>query len=114
MARPRTDLLRNLADYTLPIEPTLGELREYGWDATTPLFTITRQHVLGVLARYLSGELTSEQVTDWADLVECRDDLDYEHGFENQIKRAVFELANPNLTQAVTPKLANGLQKRLS
>lgn len=86
MPRPRTELLRSLADYTLPIEPVLAELREYGWDAEAPLFTITRQHVIHILSRYL----------------------------EDQLKQAVFELANPTLTEAVTPNVAQGLQKRLS
>jgi hypothetical protein len=107
-------LLKSLADYTLPIEPVLAELREYGWDAEAPLFTLTRQHVLAILSRYLAGQLTAEQVTDWADLVECREDFGYEQVFEEGLKRAVFELANPNLTEAVTPGVAHALRKRLS
>ena len=114
MPRSRTELLRRLAEYTLPIEPVLAELREYGWDAEAPFFTITRQHLRSVLSRYLDGELTSEQVTDWADLVECREDLGYEQGFEDALQRAVFELANPNLAQPVTSEVAHALQKRLS
>jgi len=60
------------------------------------------------------GQLTSEHVTDWADLVECRVDLGYERGFEDALQRALFELANPNLTEPVTPKVAEALQNRLS
>jgi hypothetical protein len=107
-------LLKSLAAYTLPIEPVLAELQEYGWDAEGPLFTVTRQHVGGVLSRYLEGQLTSEQVTDWADLVECREDLGYEKGFEEDLKRTVFELANPNLTEPVSPTAAHAIRDKLS
>jgi hypothetical protein len=103
-----------LVGYRLPIEPVIAELQEFGWDAEKPLFTITRQHVMGILSRYLDRQLTAEQVTHWAELVECRDDLGYEHGFEDQLKRTVFELANPHLTVTVTPEVAYALQDRLS
>ena len=114
MARPRDELLQRLAEYELPVEPVLGELREYGWDAEEPVFTITRDHLLNILLRYLEGELTCSHVTDWADLIECRDDLDYEKGVEDALRRAVFELANPNLTQPVTPNIARELRQKFA
>ena len=114
MPRPRRELLKSLAEYTLPIEPVLVELREYGWGAEAPLFTITRRHVLGILSRYLGGNSPPSTSRTGADLVECRVDLGYERGFEDALQRALFELANPNLTEPVTPKVAEALQNRLS
>lgn len=114
MPRSRAELLNDLADYKLPIEPVVAELREYGWDSIAPLFTVTRLHVLGVLSRYLDGQITSQQVTDWADLLECREDLDYEKDSEVQLKQAVFELANPNLTAPVSPEVVEAIRLKLS
>lgn len=112
MARSREELLKSLAEYVLPIDPILAELSEYGWDAERPFFTVKWEHLLSVLSRYLHGELNADQVTDWADLVECREDIDYEPGFEEDLRNAVFELANPNLTQPVTPEAAHGIQQK--
>jgi hypothetical protein len=86
--------LEQLVAYRLPIEPTLAALREYGWDSEAALFAVTREHVLAMLQRYLSGDLTAEQLTDWADLLECREDLAYESQSSERLQQAIFELAN--------------------
>jgi hypothetical protein len=109
----RKELLQHLAEYVLPIEPVLAELSQYPFDSDLPLFTVSRNHVLAVLDRYATGELTPEQVTDWADLIECRDDLDFEDVSSGLLRDTVFQLANPNLTQPVSPHVASAIRQRI-
>jgi len=71
MPRDRAQTLRALIAYELPIESVLADLGTFGWDATQPFVILTREDILRVLDRYLAGDLTAEQLTGWADLVEC-------------------------------------------
>jgi hypothetical protein len=106
-------VLHSLLEYELPIEPTLAELAAFGWDAEEPSAYLSPKHIEKVLRRYLIGELTAEQVTDWADLVECREDIGAEEN-ETWLNDFIFRLANPNLSEAITPGVAREILKELS
>jgi hypothetical protein len=108
MPTSRAILLRALIEYREPIEQTIAGLSELGWDAEEPAALITPDDVKGILQRFLRRELTSAQVTDWADLVEVREDIAYS-SHENVLSDIVFRLANPSLRDEVTPTLATKL-----
>jgi hypothetical protein len=76
MTLDRRPLLCALIAYELPIEPVLAQLSAHGWDIDEPLVTLGADDVVRVLDRYLEGQLTSQQVAEWADLVECREDIE--------------------------------------
>lgn len=93
----RNEAIRSLVAFDRPLD----KLREgvasfpFDWDGP-PLGTVRREHVLAILARWRSGELTPEEVEDWANLVEVRDDLDHDPN-DPAVAEAVFDLANPVL-----------------
>lgn len=95
------------------MEPVLAELSRHGWDVEQPLVTLTDVDVLNVLDRYLVGALSSDQVTDWADLVECREDIAYPEEEAEGLSAAIFRLANPNLKGQVTIQAAEELKREL-
>lgn len=101
MSEPRVAALRQLIAYRLPIESTLAALASFGWDSPAPLVTLREKDVLLVLERFLAGDLTSEQLSDWADLIECREDIALPSKPVN-LSEVVFWLANPNLQGPVT------------
>ncbi len=105
----REELLRELISYRLPIEKTLEGLSFYGWDCEFPLITMTQSDVVNILQRYLAGAITEQQLTDWADLVECREDIEYPAQDENLIASIIFRLANPNLNEEITKPLVEGI-----
>ena len=65
------------------------------------LATLSVHDVLPVLERFLAGDLTAEQLTDWADLIECREDIACADK-PIDLSKIVFRLANPNLRGPVT------------
>ena len=103
---PRKELVRKLVEYALPIEPVVSELSTYPWDCDSPLFVITPAHVASILDRYLAGELSSQQVERWGNLVEMRDDLDLAEGSHEAIREIIHELANPLLTEPLSKESA--------
>jgi hypothetical protein len=113
MAHDRASALRALIAYEQPMEPILAELRAHGWDAPEPLATLTKADVISILDRYLSGELTHQQVADWADLVECREDIELSEAGAVSISHAVFQLANPNLRGDLTFQVAERMRSAL-
>jgi hypothetical protein len=114
MARDRTSAVRALIAYEQPIEPILSDLRAYGWDAPEPLATLTKADIISILDRYISGNLTSQQVTDWADLVECREDIALPEADELSISEVVFQLANPDLHGGLTLQVAEKIRAVLN
>jgi hypothetical protein len=113
MERDRAQLLRALIAYELPIEPVLADLRAFGWDAPDALVVLIREDIVRILDRYLSGELGAAEVTHWANLVECRDDIAFPGDDEAVLSDALFRLANPDLTDDVTPELAQIIRREL-
>ena len=63
-----------------------------------PLATHSREHLLAILERWQSRELTAAEVEDWANLVEWREDPD---PADPVVADAVFDLANPVLQGAL-------------
>ena len=101
MSESRIAALKQLIAYRLPIESTIATLATFGWDCEAPLVTLSVHDVLPVLERFLSGDLTAEQLTDWADLIECRGDIACADE-PIDLSKIVFRLANSNLRGPIT------------
>jgi len=113
MGRDRAQLLRALIAYELPIEPVLADLRSFEWDAPDPIVVLIREDIVRILDRYLGGELGAEEVRDWADLAECREDIAFPGDDEDVLADTLFRLANPNLREDLTPELAQIIRREL-
>jgi hypothetical protein len=112
MSEDRVAVLHALIAYRLPVEATVEKLASFGWDAVEPVAFVRSGDIDRILTRYLAHELTGDQVTDWADLVECREDIGYQPGQEH-LADIIFDLANPNLRGPITPELAKRIQGKL-
>lgn len=86
-----------------------ADLQSYDWDwEEEPLAVLTATQVLGVLDRLESGEVASDDVISWANLLECRDDVE----FGPLTASAIFNIANPELQGALHDILPS-LRKQL-
>lgn len=93
----REDAVQALVRFDRPLDVLHDSIAGFPFDWDGPaLATLRREHILEVLARWQGGELTPEQVSDWANLVELRDDLDHDPD-DPAVAEAVFDLANPAL-----------------
>ena len=105
----RKSALHALIEYSLPIDNAIARLANEPWDAPEPLVYLSAEDVERILQRFLDGELTHEQVTDWADLLECREDIAPKPGQE-VLTEVLFRLANPYLASPVTRAGAEEMQ----
>lgn len=93
----REEAIQSLIAFDRPFDELREGVSSFPFDwAGPPLGTIRRQHLLAVLARWQLGELTAEEVENWANLVEVRDDLDRAPN-DPAVADAIFDLANPVL-----------------
>ncbi len=100
----RVELLRELIAGRSASRDVAARLAVFGWDSDDELVVLRRADVLGIVERYLCGDVTAMAVVEWANAIEGRDDIGYEPGREDLLRDLVFELANPDMTRQLTPE----------
>ena len=96
-----------------PLEDILRELRTYAWDSDEALVELTAPDVADILARFVAGKVSADEVEAWANEVEGRDDVGLRPVEESVLKEVVFALANPALTEPLTAVAAQRMLERL-
>jgi len=109
----RGEALRSLIQYRQPLDSALSVLSSLGWDSKGPVVYLQWDDVARILDRFLAQEMTADQVTDWADLIECREDIGILPGCEF-LGDVIFRLANPNINGQITRDVVVELQQQLS
>ena len=104
----RRKTLQDLIELRKPLAELRAILAEFEWDCDQELVQLERQHLADVLKRYISGEISAEEVEKWANLIECRDDIDYA-----EVAEFLHVLANPLLTDVLTPSVGAALMDKL-
>ncbi|WP_204101874.1 MULTISPECIES: hypothetical protein [Spirulina sp. CCY15215] len=102
----RSQLLESLLACDRNLENILLALNKLGWDSEESIAVLNRQHIISILNRYLNTELSCLAVENWANAVECREDISYEENFETIIDRVIQELANPLLYRPLSHTIA--------
>jgi hypothetical protein len=100
----RTFHLEELLQFSRPIAGVVSDLSAFGWDSDEELVTLEPSHISAVLNRFLSGEISVADVEDWANAIECREDIGLIQ--ESPVADALDELANPLLTRPLTRQSA--------
>lgn len=108
----RTEVLMSLLRFDRPLKAISDGVQQVGWDSDAECVTLRREHVCDVLGRYLNGALSAREAEHWANMVESREDIGFELGHEEGLKQAVFALANPILTEQLSPQRAAAIMER--
>ena len=101
-----TDLIhlkKNLADLEL-------ELAQHPWDMDRPLIELTKEDLINTLQKAITGNISLEVIEDWANMIECRDDIE----MAEKIQEYIFELASPILYGGLTIKRLMQIAEELS
>lgn len=112
--KERSQLLQSLLKLDRPLDQILPPLNQFGWDSDEELATLHPQHLISILNRYLSGELSPVEVENWANAIECREDLAWEKEFSASVSALIQELANPLLTRPLSEDTAREWLQRLT
>lgn len=110
----RMQALSDLLVFQKPLPKIADGLVAVSWDCETPLYEVRKSHLVSVLVRFNSGDLSAGDLERWADLIEVREDLFFEKPFEALIGEIVYELANPILTGGLDRARAGQLLAKLN
>lgn len=98
----RFDVLRDLVTFNKPASVLSDSLSKFDWDYEgTPLIVMASQ-IREVLKRFLAGEYSAKELEGWANLIECREDLEFEEKKNGEIANVIYCLANPVLEGEIT------------
>jgi hypothetical protein len=92
--RERKDILVDLIHKRQDMSVLIQELSIYPWDCDEPLVIMKRDDILNILNTYVSGDLSSDELENWANAIECREDIGFE---DDTIEDIVNRIANPVL-----------------
>ena len=87
-------ILLNLINFAKDISAIKRDLAKIGFDSESELVTITKNTIANILNRVVDKEISYELLEEWANLIECREDIGYE---DEILQEIIFELANPCL-----------------
>lgn len=91
----------------------INDVKALPWDMEQELATLRRDDVTSVLKRYLAGELDRADLEVWADLIEGREDIGLERGYDDVLKDIIYELANPTIMPEFSRARAEEWVRRL-
>ncbi|WP_436763002.1 hypothetical protein [Streptosporangium sp. V21-05] len=105
----RRRLLRELIELRRPVSDLVDKLRKYSWDIDAPLESVEAEDVARILDSYLSGQIPAATLTEWADALEMRDDVQIdEHLFE-----FFSEASSPEINESISTEFARRWMSRL-
>ncbi len=109
--RNRVDILNDLVSFNGNLPALKDELSQYSWDTEEPYLVITRRQFLEILKKCLEQKITFQDLENWADSIECRDDLDFE---DEELQEIVFEFSSPEINGEITKERLQEIIKNLS
>ncbi len=109
----RKSLLLPLLNSSSDFRKVKQELQKLPWDSEE-LVTLKKVQLRNLFEKYLAGEFSVEDISEWANIIESRVDIGYETPYEDTIKQIVFELANPEMNGMLTTEKSNHYLKLLS
>jgi len=98
--RTRKDILDDLISLRKDVVSLSKELAAYPWDSNEPLVEMNKDDLRSVLHKCLQKDISTAELYEWANAVECRDDID----IADQLQELIFDLANAGINGEITPE----------
>lgn len=99
--RKRIEIVTDLVQLKGNLNDVKNELAQYAWDIEEPLIVMSVNDFINVIQKVINDKLTFNDLENWANLIEARDDIEFE---VEQIQEYIFELANPEIHGKLTKR----------
>ena len=90
----KTSILLDLVHFKNNIDTLKNMLSQIGFDSETELVSMSRDDIVEILQRSLDKKISFLELEEWANLIECREDIGFE---DEKTQEMIFKLANPYL-----------------
>ena len=110
----RAEILQELVRFEKPTDPLMRELRALGrdWDGE-PLLVLKKEHLLQIIDRFLAREISGEQLQEWAENLEVREDVGFDQKEEELLDSVFFRIATPEINDPLTPDVVRQMRNEL-
>jgi len=109
----RSELLEKLVNFEDDIYIITKELKKIAWDSDKPLVYIDQKIINKVINLYLNDQISHNELVEWANAIECREDIGFEET-EEKFSELIFEIANQEINPPFTKEYAKDLLEKLS
>lgn len=110
----RMDTLKSLVSLTKSLDEISSNLAMFDWDYEGEPLVVTPPQVIEVLQLYISGGMGADALEQWANILECREDIAFEKNGEGELENVIYCLANPELEGDITSDRCEQFVKELS
>ncbi len=110
----RMNMLEGLVTLSNSLDVIASDLAKFGWDYEGTPLVVTSLQIVEVLQRYISGEIGVKDIERWANMVECREDIEFEVNNRDKLGDVIYSLANPELEGEITLDLCKQFVRNLS
>jgi len=110
----RLTLLKDLVAFNKPIEIIADGLSQLDWDYKGQSLSVSSSQIRSILQRFLVGKFTAKDLENWANLIECREDIEYEGDRYEAIENVIYCLANPSIQGEITLVLCENMINTLN
>jgi hypothetical protein len=108
--RDRKEILIDLIAFRKPLPEMKKELKTLSWDVETPVVVLDKPQLVQVLEKSDKGAISFGELEEWANLIECRDDI----AFANPLlEQYLVELANPMIYELLTKDVIDKMLRDL-
>ena len=87
-------ILLDLVHFKNNIDTLKNMLSQIGFDSEIELVSMSRDNIVEILQRSLDKKISFLELEEWANLIECREDIGFE---DEKTQEMIFKLANPYL-----------------
>lgn len=111
----RAEILEELLIFEKPPAPLMRELSAYGWDwPGAPLLVVKKEDLLRLIDRFLSRSIGAEQLQEWAENLELREDVAFDEAEEELLDDMFFRIATPFINEPLTDEAAREMRNELT
>ncbi len=97
--RNRKDILIDLIRFSGNLQELQTELSQFSWDVEGFSLIVSKLEFTNILKKCIEDKISFEELENWANIIECRDDLDFE---DVEIQEIIFELASPEINGEIS------------
>ena len=112
----RAEILHELVRFEKPSDPLMRELKSFGWDwaEESPLLILKKEDLLRIIDRFLAGQISADQLQEWAENLEVREDVAFDEEESELIYSVFFRIATPEIHEPLTQESVRRMQAELS
>lgn len=102
VAPDRIKILEKIIKYQNLSDADFQSILSFPWDFTSTPATLSSKDIKHALGLYIEHKITATEIGEWANFLECREDVNC----EELASKIISELANPEIYTPITPERA--------